>query len=338
MMVFVFGFSGFHSDLFASGNPNFASQEEAQSEEAMTPEETKKKLINFVAESLVQKLSDEDVKVEMKLALDLSGEFTITTPFGNLQEEIQEKAHAQGYIEKSYVKIVIDAASFEYHIVPVQPNLPWKADIIRAVSADEQGGSSGVIGVTDFIDLPANVQHKAAGFGYKGEDPVRFFVPDSGDGIEILPKPLFIGAIVPWDTLSKKEKKQAGRLGYNQNDEVWKTFDPKKDLSPPSGDVKMLNLEIDGKNYLGIAPTGWFEIIPPPKNITEPMRMISAIFIDVFSSDDVMIRCLSRMEYLNKNEREAAFAAGYVMGDRIVYFYNTTTKKFEIQPPSKEKE
>ena len=301
------------------------------SQEILTPIKLKEKLMNLISQKIAKKVTDEDIDIQMKLALDLTGDFTIKTGFENLYENIQEEAKKKGYKKGDTVQIKVDAPSLEYRVVKTFPEMKWPAKILDVIPAKEEGGLPSFRSVSNFNVLPKNLQKQAKAKGYKKGDPVRYIFHDATDTFEILQKPLLIGLPCEWKELTPKEQKKAKKLGYKAGDIVWKSSDSKGKFYIPK-EVLIKAVRLDGKVCLVIGTKGLFTLVPSIKVGIEPQMKITHVMIDG-ATHKITFRCLCKFQDLSVGDRVLAISAGYKKGDEILYYYDTRTNRFKIQPP-----
>lgn len=303
------------------------------SQEILTPIKLKEKLMNLISQKIAKKVTDKDIDIQMKLALDLTGDFTLKTGFENLHETIQGEAKKKGYKKGDTVQIKFDAPSLEYRVVKTFPEMKWPAKILDVIPAKEEGGLPSYRCVSNFNVLPKNLQKQAKAKGYKKGDPVRHIFHAATNTFEILQKPLLIGLPCEWKELTPKEQKKAIKLGYKAGDIVWKSSDAKGKFPFPKS-VVIKAVQLDGKVQLVIDTKGLFTLVPSVKVGDGPQMKITHVMMDGFTQK-ITFRCLAKFSEVSDGDRALALTTGYKKGDEILYYYDTKINRFSIQPPPK---
>jgi DNA-binding cell septation regulator SpoVG len=142
-----------------------------------------------------------------------------------------------------------------------------------------------------------------------------------------------IGLPCEWKELTPKEQKKAKKSGYKPGGIVWKSSDSKGKFRFPKN-VMIKAVELDGKVRLVIGTKGLFTLVPSKKVSVEPQMKITHVMMDGVTQK-ITFRCLCKFSELSGGDRALALGTGYKKGDEILYYYDTRTNRFKIQPPPK---
>ena len=318
------------------------------SQEIMTPEKLRSKFLALVSDKIVQKLSDEEVKLNFLLATDLTGHMTVSTKFENLQEEYQNKSQDEGYNTGDTVEIRVDATTFEIRVLPAKRPDKIKGKVLEIIPAKEKGGTFRYHASIPFEGLPADLKERAELAGYRKKDTVHIIIyPGNNKTTEIL-------YLTPFKKLPKDLKKQALALGYGNKETVYLVYSKssetprilppifKMGISSKFEDLKSesqriairLGYQKGDKVWKTLSEGFNFEIVPAVKAGQGPIYEIKEMWGSI-QPPGIILYVKSHFEMLNPVEQAEAINNGYKEGDVVWTQLSVLKKSNKIEKSKK---
>jgi len=143
---------------------------------------------------------------------------------------------------------------------------------------------------------------------------------------------LLIGMPCRWEDLTSQEQAKARKLGYKEEDTVWKTSNSKGVFNIPGGSQKVTATRLDGKLQLVLNPAGFFELASPARVEKEPPVKITHVIYDGMTQG-IKLRCVQQWATLSDADKNAALALGYEEGAEIIRYADGRAQKITIEPP-----